>query len=178
MTVELRPPLVTDIDRKWALDQCPAWATLDVADRDDDEPTEIIDETDLERAERMKRKRDKSVEFCWTWFVDDQIDSFERFFCDQRKTYGDWSRLWRLSWWPKADPMRRLPKTVRKLVPSTPHPFARRGEPGFDAGMRVATAQERRVFEKIGIVQFKPDDERAKVLNVTDRVIRNPAGVD
>ena len=177
MTVELRPPLVTDIDRKWALDQCPGWATLEVSE-DDSEPTEIIDETDFERVERLKRQRTKRVEFSWTWFVDDQISNFERFFCDQRKTYGDWSRLWRNSWWPKADPHRRAPKIANKLMPRDRHPFARRGEPGFEAGLRVATAQERRLFEKIGIVQFKPDDERAKVLDVPERVIRNPAGAD
>lgn len=178
MISDLKAPLVTNDDRQWALDQCPPWATLNVAESDeDDAPTEIIDETDFERAER-NRKRSKSVKFCWTWFVDDQIANFERFFCDQRKTFGDWSRLWRNSWWPKADPKRRLPGVVNKLVPQVVHPFARRGEPGFEAGLRVATAQERRLFEQIGVVQFKPEDERSKVLSVPARIIRNPAGAD
>lgn len=164
MINDLRPPLVTEVDRKWALDQCPAWATLDPPD--DGEPDEIIDETDEERREREKRKA--KISFSWSWFVDDQIAGFERFFSDQRKTYGDWSRLWRRSWWPKADPRKRMPKAAVKLIPYDPPTIVRRGETGFQFALKLCTEAERRVCEKIGVVLFKREDPRSKAL--TDHI--------
>ena len=160
---ERRAPVVINSDREWALAQCPPWAVRSASDYRGD-VGEIADETDDERMLRQRRERDRSVTFVWDWFVDDQISNFERFFAHERKTYADWSRLWRLSWWPKADPAKRLPKSVAKLIPSVPHPFARRGTPEFDTGLKAATPAERRLFEKIGVVQFTPDDPRAKVL--------------
>lgn len=157
-------PVVTDIDRKWALDQCPSWATIGGDDAEDDEPTEIIDETEFERALRLKSKREQPTVFRWDWFVDDQIVSFERFFATERKTARDWSNLWRKGWWPKADPRKRLPKTMAKLVPHVPHPFAKVGTPAFAIGMKLATEAERPLFRKLGVVQFKPDDPRAEKL--------------
>lgn len=161
INAELRPPLVTDVDRKWALDQCPAWASLNPPELDPTEG-EIIDETDMERHERMRRAGPGV--FCWTWFVDDEIAKFERYFRDERKTYGDWSRLFRLSWWPQADPRRKATKAQRKAIPSEPHPFVKRGDPRFAAALEVCTGAERRVCELVGVVQFRPDDPRAKVL--------------
>lgn len=160
----LRAPLVTETDRKWSLDQCPPWASR--ATPGDDGPEiepegESIDETDMERARRRTGGTDR---FVWDWFVDDQIHNFERFFAHERKSFEDWSRLWRRSWWPKADPKVRVPRLVAKLNPGQPHPFARRGSPEFEEGLRLATPQERRLFERIGVVQFPPDDNRAKVL--------------
>lgn len=169
-----RPPVVTNIDRKWALDQCPKWATLGGDDdAQDDGFGEIVDETDFERAQRLKSKREVTTVFRWDWFVDDQADSFERFFAGERKTSEEWSNLWRRSWWPQADPRKRMPKTMAKLIPHEPHPFARRGTPAFHVGLKLATADERRLFERVGVVQFKPDDARAaklsKALSSTSR---------
>jgi hypothetical protein len=154
----LRAPLVTDIDKQWALDQCPAFAYRSKNDVLDDGDGEIVDETPFERSLRLKAKPDL---LDWDWYVEDQIARFQRFFCHERKTFGDWSRLWRRSWWPKADPAILSPRYGSK----EPHPFVRRGDPGYAAALAVATPDERRVFERIGIVQFKPDDPRAKVLN-------------
>ena len=164
-----RAPVVTDIDRNWALAQCPAWAVRDLAGHPGDDAGEIVDETDHERAQRSRRERARKDTFVWDWFVDDQIANFERFFAHERKGTGDWSRLWRLSWWPKADPHKGLTRSARKSVPSLPHPFARRGTAAFEAGIAAASPRERRLFETVGIVQFTPDDPRAKLL-------RNPGG--
>lgn len=159
-----RPPIVTDIDRKWALDQCPTWATIGGGEAADEPAGEIVDETDFERATRLKAKREAPAVFRWDWFVDDQIASFERFFRAELKSPDEWSKLWRKGWWPKADPRKRLPKTMAKIVPSEPHPFAKIGTSAFALGMRLATEGERRVFRRIGVVQFKPDDPRAAQL--------------
>lgn len=158
-----RPPIVTDIDRKWALDQCPPWATLhgDVAEMDD-EPGEIIDETDEERAYRLKRKAEP--QFNWSWFVDGQITRFEREFRDERRSYSEWSKLWRKAWWPKSDPFLRMPKAMAKKVPFVPHPFVKRGDPLWSLALNACTPAERKVCEKIGVVMFKLDDPRAKIL--------------
>lgn len=151
----LRAPIVTDADRKWSLDQCPPWASRETPEdfaRDDVDP-----EAPRQRGERSQR-------FVWDWFVDDQVQSFERFFAHERKPSADWSRLWRRSWWPKSDPRKRDAKLVAKLNPGKPHPFARRGTSEFNEGLRLATPLERRLFEQVGVVQFAPDDPRAKVL--------------
>jgi len=159
----MRPPVVTDIDRKWALDQCPPWATLDgTVDDPDDELGEIIDETDEERAARLKHNPERK--FNWTWFVAGQVERFEREFRDERRSTDEWSKLWRKAWWPKSDPFLRMPKEMKKKIPSEPHPFVKRGDPLWSAAINACTPAERHICEKVGVVQFKPDDPRAKIL--------------
>lgn len=161
---DLRPPIVTDVDRKWALDQCPPWAVVGGDEADADEPGEIIDETEFERSARLKAKRERPKVFRWDWFVDDQADSFERFFKHERKSSADWSGLWRRSWWPKADPRKRLPRSMSKLIPTKPHPFARKGTPAFAVALKLANETERKLFVRVGVAQFAPDDPRAEKL--------------
>lgn len=156
-------PVVTDIDRKWALDQCPPWATLGGGHDVLDEPAgEIVDETDFERAERLKRERAKTVVFRWDWFVQDQIEAFERYFSGE--TSRDWSKLWRTVWWPKADPWKRAPKLMARVAPAVSCPVFRRGQLGFDRALEVATPSERKLWDALGVAQFKPGDPRLKKL--------------
>lgn len=155
----LRAPLVTGIDRKWALDQKPAWAvmrTVHVPVIDGEDMNFALDhETAGERIARLAEAR-KSHKLIWDDFVDDQIERFERFFGHERKTFGDWSRLWRTSWWPKADPAIMHPR----CVPPVPQPFFRAGDPRFDRALAVATADERAMWQRFGVAQFKPSDPR------------------
>lgn len=69
-----RPPVVTDADRQWALEQEPAdWAT-----------------------------RSNGLE--WATHVAEQAERFEIHYGSERKPMAEWSGLWRRAWWPKADP--------------------------------------------------------------------------
>ena len=150
----LRTPIVTDADRKWALDQCPPWAAKTGPD---EEFPELVDNPETPR-------NAKQPVFRWDWFVADQAESFERYFKHDRKTLDDWSGLWRRSWWPKADPRKRLPKTMAKLIPTKPHPFARKGTPAFAVALKLANEDERKIFVRVGVAQFAPDDPRAATL--------------
>jgi hypothetical protein len=168
MTDSLRPPVVLDVDRQWALEQCPSWAVRDAQDS-----AECFDEI-VDEADEPKRRDTKRLN--WDWFVNDQIERFERYFFDQRKTAGDWSRLWRKSWWPKAQPSLVAPGLVPKSATPT-HPVFRKGSDEFDRAMKAGSASERVLWAKLGLAQFKPDDPRlVKVVKPAPRVIRNPAG--
>lgn len=155
MIDDLRPPLVTNADRDWALSQCPVWA---VRGGLFEEPQELVDPED----ERPKPNAQGVLN--WDQFVMDQIERFERHFAHDRKTYADWSTLWRKSWWPKADARKLFPK----LAPAEFHPFFRRGSPEFDRAMAVATSSEKFIWDRIGVAQFKPDDKRLKRVQFTE----------
>lgn len=141
----LRAPVVTDADREWSAAQCPAWAVRGFPP-DDGKPVRVL---------------------FWDWFVSDQAERFERFFCHERKTPGDWCRLWRKSWWPKADPVKLFPKLVPK-ADRRPHPFFRSGTPEFARALEVATARERWLWRRIGVAQFVPDDPRVKCVQTSE----------
>ena len=156
-----RPPIVTDEDREWALAQCPAWAVRAQAQAND-----WLDDGNPDDAPPTKGGPGVLI---WDYFVTGEIERFERFYYDQRKTYGDWSTLWRKSWWPKADPARRY----ASLVPARrgpPYPTFRRGEPEFYAALRIASPTERKVWDHVGVVMFKPDDPRlAKIRDIAGK---------
>lgn len=150
----LRPPLVTDLDRKWAIDQRPSWArTADDGPVDDGE---IVDDGGWLENERSRSKALPPPN--WADFVDEQASSFERFFAGQTKSYAEWSALWRKGWWPKANPEKRFPKSAPKVF----QPFFRRGSPEFDRALEVANPGERPLWERFGVAQFKPDDPRLR----------------
>jgi hypothetical protein len=94
----------------------------------------------------------------WDQFVAEQIEAFERFFAADTRPPADWSTLWRKSWWPKADARKRFPKSAPRDLAT--HPYFRKGEPEFARALAVATPMERKIFEQIGVAQFKPDDPR------------------
>lgn len=144
-----RPPVVTDIDRKWALDQCPDWARRSRIEDDAD----IVDDGAWLDGEPKPHELDKPN---WDLFVIEQVERFEEYFAHDRKDPADWSRLWRFSWWPKANPEKRFPK----MAPKRLHPFFKKGTPEFARALKVATDSERALWVRFGVAQFVPDDPR------------------
>lgn len=129
MITSQRPPIVTDADRQWARDQKPA--TWDAETRG------------LE----------------WDDWVDEQAERFERYFGEDRKTYAEWSGLWRRKWLPEGEPGLYHPKTA---PPRPPCKMVRRSDPQWSAAMAVCTPRERALAERLGVMPFKPDDERLR----------------
>ncbi len=173
MKPELRPPLVTIADREWAMAQMPPWCVrgnlsdacgelvddggwLDAKDPEDDQPVQHEFEDDEVIIQRPASPRKKYPPPNWSHFVVEQVEEFERHFAGQRKTYGDWSALWRTGWWPHIDVRKRFPHSAPKEF----QPFFRTGSPEFDRALKVATKQERTMWARFGVAQFKPDDPR------------------
>lgn len=167
-------PVVTDADRQWALAQCPVWAVRAGqvnADETDPDEGEIVDEPYRRKAKAADRP------LVWDDFVSEQIENFERFFGDQRKSTREWSDLWRKGWWPKANP--RVAHASK--VPPMPgvYPTYRKGSAEFDAACKIANPTERAVMLKVGLVMYRPDDarlpkirdlvEQARAARLTDR---------
>jgi|GEM_PF-7051242 len=141
---ERRPPVITDEDRQWALDQEPGgwseevyarWLLLPAATREDDPLT-------------------------WWKHVAEQIERFEAYFAGDRKTRAEWSGMWRRKWWPEADASIIHPREA----PHVPHPFVTVGHPAWADVLAVLTPPERKVAMRFGVAQFKPDDPRAKLI--------------
>lgn len=142
--IELRPPIVRNTDRDWSLAQCPVWAVRTGSLTDAAGPGKVLN---------------------WDFFVADQVERFEAFFAHERKAAGDWSRLWRKSWWPKADPAKLFPRLMPKAA-HVAHPFFRAGTDEFKRALAVATVRERWLWQRIGVAQFTPSDTRvARVIN-------------
>lgn len=166
----MTPAIVTDEDRQWALDQCPAWAQrgpLTFTERDDAFP-ELADE----------KPRTMPDVLVWDIFVARQVERFEKHYVGERKTYGDWSRLWRKSWWPKADPRKLHPH----LVPPDARPYVlvHRHDPDWQATMRLVTPRQAMIAERIGVIRFDEGDplfERVKrpkppaITDLTKRIV-------
>jgi len=147
----MRPPIVTNADRDWALKQCPEWARIGGGY----EPVgEIVDDGGW--LDREDKEENELLAPDWSEFVSYQIERFEQFFAGQVKTYEDWSNLWRFGWWPKAKPELRFPSLGKKKT----EPFYRKGTQGFAIALRLASEDERRMWVRFGIAQFKPDDPR------------------
>lgn len=120
-----RPPIVSDADRQWAIEQRPAhWARVVTRDG-----------------------KPRS----WAALVSRRASAFERHYAHDRKPAAEWAGLWRRVWWPAT----RIP------ADPTPHPFIRRADPRWPAAAAMLDAAERRVAERFGVIQFRPDDERA-----------------
>jgi len=142
-------PIVTDIDRRWALDQKPAWARLHNSVSEDF--GEIVDDGQWLDAEKGNRVEGPA----WFDFVTGEIERFERYFSGQRKTYAEWSSLWRNGWWPK-----RREDWAFKNKPKEFQPFFRAGSAEFVTALALATAAERQMWSRFGVAQFRPDDPR------------------
>lgn len=136
-TANLIAPIVTDADRRWALEQCPPHAALGDG-RTYTTTTPLGPVLD------------------WAWFVDREAKAFARYFTHARKTPGDWSRIWRRGWWPKAEPWKFGP---RPTAPAA-FPYWNRGSVGFRLALGLTTPAERALFERIGVAQFRHDDPR------------------
>lgn len=152
----LRPPVVTDLERAWAIALRPAWipATSPREALGSPEASSEGEDADGDVAAAPgPQKRPQRVD--WEGFVASQVESFERFFAFDRRTAGDWARLWR-SWFKKSDPRKLFPKQAPRVA----HPFCRVGSAEFARALAVATPAERLVFRRIGVAQFCPDDPR------------------
>lgn len=146
------PPIVSDIDRKWALEKCPPWMRSESAAAQDccgeiEDRGEWLD-GDL--------RTSKSEVPSWDDFVAEQIERFEKFYAGEYKTRAEWSSLWRKGWWPKTNPERRYPKSA----PKTKIPFFRAGTPEFARALKVATDNERSMWMRHKVAHFMPDDSR------------------
>ncbi len=147
---DARPPVVTDLDRKWALEKCPSW----VQRRPEGEtaPDDGLD------ADGYLKPRPQQLTY-WDDFVCEQAERFESFHAFDRRSPEAWSRLWRVVWWPKADAARRFPKSAPKAAPGD-YPVFRKGSAEFDAALRVATRTEAKLWAHLGSVMFKSGDPR------------------
>lgn len=149
-------PIVTNADRAWALAQLPSWMDRggDIDGYENEQDTDDDDGGWLDEP----RKRGGLSAPSGPAFVAEQAEAFEKFFVGEYKTYADWSALWRKSWWPKANPAKRYPN----MAPKSPanHPFFRAGTKEFEKALDLATPEERRIWLRVRVAQFKPDDPR------------------
>lgn len=150
---DIRPPIITDADREWAMAQMPSWCQRGSLE---DLCGEIVDDGGwLDRTEPTKEEREKPN---WASFVTEEIEKFEEHYAGEYRSASDWSSIWRKGWWPKVSPRKRFPKSAPKEF----QPFYRKGTQEFAIAMRLATEDERRMWARFGVAQFKPDDPRVK----------------
>lgn len=148
--------IVSDADRSWAMNQRPDWAR---AGGDYAPVGEIVDDGGWLDDEERDYKQGAPD---WFDFVCFQAERFEKHFEGQMKPREEWSRLWRYGWWPKAKPELRFPSMAKKKT----QPFFRKGTQEFAIALRLASDEERRMWVRFGVAQFKPDEPRlVKITN-------------
>lgn len=154
-------PVVTNRDRDWALGKCPGWMRLDA------EPCGLPEIVDNDAPlDASVKPAGLLAPPCWSEFVAEQVERFERYFAGQRKSYAEWSLLWRKAWWPKSDAGRRF----QKQAPKENHLFFRAGTKEFARAMQVATPAERKQWKRFGVAHFRTGDDRlARVVSEVDR---------
>jgi len=146
-----RRAIVMNSDRDWALAQKPEWARMHDVDQVDNE---VVDDGGWMDAEQPKREQGPS----WFSFVVGEVEAFEAYFGDDRKTHAEWSTLWRNAWWPK----RKEEWAWKNMAKKKTQPFFRKGTQEFAIALRLASAEERRMWVRFGVAQFKPDDPRVE----------------
>ncbi|MBK8772326.1 MAG: hypothetical protein IPM06_18160 [Rhizobiales bacterium] len=151
----MRPPIITNVDREWAMAQMPSWCQRGDLD---ELCGEIVDDGGwLDREEVFDGERQKPN---WSAFVAEEIEKFEQHYAGEQRSPDEWSSIWRKGWWPKVSPRKRFPKSAPKEF----HPFYRKGTQGFAIALRLATDDERRMWVRFGVAQIKPDDPRVKTI--------------
>lgn len=148
-------PIVTDVDRDWAMSQMPPWCRS--GSLDDGET--VDDGAWLDDVDDAQRDLGKPS---WPQFVAEEIEKFEKHYAGQQKQAAEWSSIWRKGWWPKVSPRKRFPKSAPKEF----HPFFKRGTKEFVRALEVATSPEKSMWQRFGVAQFKPDDPRLKLIEV------------
>ena len=148
-----RPPLVTNADREWALAQMPPWCQRGEIS---DAFGELVDDGGWLDSEKSHGKELEKPS--WSLFVAEEIEKFEQHYAGEYRPLDEWSSIWRKGWWPKVSARKRFPKSA----PKTFEPFFRKGTQEFAIALRLATEDERRMWVRFGIAQFKPDDPRLK----------------
>jgi hypothetical protein len=156
MSQTLTRPIVTNIDRDWALEQMPPW--FQMGDICTDEFPEIVDDGGW--LEDQRGPAENFEKPSWSAFVAEEVEKFERHYNGERKTYANWTYLWRKEWWPKVSPRKRFPKSA----PREWHPFFRAGTAEFDRAIELARPEEKVLWLRFGVAQFKPDDKRLKAI--------------
>lgn len=136
---DLRPPVVTDADRAAALADRPA---------------------DWDVSGPLLAKRGPPLE--WEHHVAEQIERFERHYAYDRKPAAEWSGLWRRSWWPNADPFVLHPHTNPQAPPDDRYVVIRRADATWPRVLALLSPSERRLSERIGVVQLRASDDRAR----------------
>lgn len=152
---DLRAPVVNEDDRRWAVSMAPVWARRRRGIRATSE--QAFPELVATDKSTLQATADVRV---WEDFVDHQAERFEAFYADQRKSPADWSRLWRKSWWPKADPKLTHARLIPKVATAAAYRVFRAGSTEFARALVQATPQERKTWTQIGIVQFPVGDPR------------------
>lgn len=155
----LRPPIVLDTDRRWALERCPSWLPHDLVIGDDDPFEELVDEDSSCGLTAANPQR------TWSGVIAEQVGRFESHYNGQTKTYDEWSRLWRI-WVTKINVHKLFPR----FAPKQPaHPFFRFGSSAFERALAVASPDEERMWKQFGVAQFTPDDPRLAHVEGDDR---------
>lgn len=192
----LRPAIVSNADREWAMRQRPSWCRPGYPE-DGDDDGEIVDDgqpLDLVQIEAEGASASFVVEVdehgvehyphgspftrpryeapFWGLFVDEQIEAFERHFAGKRDSADAWSKLFRTSWLSKADPARRYPNSKPLNVPPGGYVFLRPGSALHAVALTFApNPTVRRLWLSHG-VQFEARDP---TLAEIKRAARTPA---
>jgi hypothetical protein len=117
---------------------------------------EIVDDGGwLENDESKPGNLDKPS---WSMFVAEEIEKFEQRYAGEYRSTNEWSSIWRKGWWPRVSARKRFPKSAPKEF----QPFFRKGTPEFARALKYATEDEKRMWIRFGIAQFKADDPRLK----------------
>ncbi|MBI1651154.1 type IV toxin-antitoxin system AbiEi family antitoxin domain-containing protein [Hyphomicrobium sulfonivorans] len=144
----LRPPIVLEIDRQWAMLQRPPWL-----------PRSLVNGRCGFAAGNMQ--------LTWSEVIADLAAKFESHYNGQAKTYDEWSHLWRMKWVPELNARKLFPE----FAPKQPmHPFFRFGSSGFERALAVASQDEERMWRRFGVAQFTPDDPRLAYVEGDDLV--------
>jgi hypothetical protein len=155
----LRPPIVLNSEREWAIARRPAWLP-------DEEP--VVDHDFLEIVDDDGHLDNPKVEkkHARTWFdlVITQISNFEAHYSGQFRTYAEWGRLWR-AWWAKIDPRKYFPDRAPRPAP---YPYFRTGCLEFERALAIGTPDEVTMWRRFGIAQFHPEDPRLVYLTTAD----------
>lgn len=146
-----RQAIVTDKDREWAMARMPSWCQRgEISDL----YGELVDDGGwLDTEPKTQAELEKPN---WSLFVAEEIEKFEDHYAGEFKPAAEWSSIWRKGWWPKVSARKRFPRSAPKEF----HPFFKKGTQQFAIALRLATPEEKAMWVRFGIAQFKPDDPR------------------
>ena len=151
----LRPPIVLDTERLWAMARRPTWLPATLADVD---YLELVDDGAALDYSQIPEKNSPS----WANVVDGEAIRFENHYNGQLKSYADWAALWRTTWWPLVDARKIYPDFA---PPRPPHPFWRRGTTEFDRALAIGQPDEVKMWSRFNIAHFNPEDPRLAYLS-------------
>jgi hypothetical protein len=157
----LRPPIVLDVERRWALARRPSWLPPD-DDLEAEAYGEVIDDDAPLDCPRSTPRPQRP----WRDLVHGEVECFEAHYNGQCDTYAGWAELWRM-WWARIDVRKIYPQLV---PPPPPQPFFRALSSGFARALEIGEPDEVAMWQRFGIAQFTPEDPRLVYLRDGDRV--------